>query len=658
MFRLALIPLLILWITPATGYGQTSGDTGVPEVAPIVVRTAHGPALFRVADLQASSSSAWRENQDRADKQGIVPAPSPGYEIRSRVVVKANDEQALASIVADHPTWTLSRLANLDDYWLIDTLTVQSALEAADLLADQPAITSASVEMHRPMALRQPTDPHYPNQWHLNNTELPIADVNAEPAWDLGVTGVGVTIGIVEWAWQHDHPDLAANFNEEATQTGGSLSYHATACAGVAGAVAYNNEGCVGLAYGAQLSGQLTGTDAENAIAFAYRNDLNDIKSNSWGPTDNGTITYLTEVEHDAIVEAVTTGRNGLGTIIVWAAGNGGYYDDRVEYDPYASSRYTLAIGAIGDQDYRSDYNETGASMLAVAHSSGNTRKIFSTYGGSGYTAYFGGTSAASPLAAGAIALMLEANPSLTWRDVQHVLINSARQCDATEADWTTNAAGHLVNHNYGFGAVDAYAAVLLAQSWENVGPEVTIETPTRTIDAAVPDDDITGLTRTLSIYNDVRIESVELVLNVETEYVGDLRITLTSPGGTTAILAKPRSDSNDNYVDYVFTSLRSWDEHSAGDWTVTIADEVAGNLATWQNVQLRIYGTHRVGDMNCDMYINFDDIDGFVLALSNPTQYAADYPDCDADLADIDGNNSADFNDIDPFVELLAGTH
>jgi len=622
-------------------------------------------AVFFVATPDAEISAAWRDNSDRADKAGVVPPPTSGYVVTNRVIVRTDDPAALEALVAADPAFDFYRFDPAPGFWIVVAPSVRSAAAAAELLAAEESLAEVYLDIDEPKTLRSPTDPGYPNQWHLNNTSLPIADVNAEPAWNAGYTGQGAVIGILEGGWQYNHPDLAANYNSAATQSGGSSTSHGTACAGVAAAVAFNGLGGVGAAYGAGVSGQIYGSSSQTAAAFEFRNDLNDVKSNSWGPADDGTITYLPSIERTAIANSLATGRGGLGEVFTWAAGNGGT-GDRVEYDPYASSRMTCAIGAIGDLDTRSYYNETGSSMLVVTESNGNSRGIYTTdlTGGAGYssgdyTSSFGGTSSASPLAAGVVGLMLDANPDLTWRDVQHVLIHSARKCDPGAASWTTNATGLPVSYDYGFGACDAGAATALAATWTNVGAEVVVDTGSLPVNVAIPDNNTTGVTQNVEIPDNIRIESVEVLLNIDTTYVGDLRIFLTAPSGTTSLLANNRSDGQDDYVNYIFTSLRHWDEPSAGTWTLNISDRGAQDFATWQDWRVKIYGTSLeplMGDMNCDGTFNNADIPAFVLALIEPGNYAATYPDCDILNGDIDGDGSLSNADIPAFVDLLAG--
>jgi subtilisin-like proprotein convertase family protein len=630
------LPVLVAGVVLADGRQPSEDQLEQFEV--YAVRTCRGLARFYVETPEAAASPAWRQKDDLADDPGGTRTATGGYRLTDRVVVRVDDPTPLLTLRHTYPGTTVAKFNAAPGFWIVRTGSVREAIEVAELLAHDQRVGEVYLDIAVPKVLRElPSDPHFHRQWHLHNDSLPIADVNAEPAWDAGLTGSGVVIGIVEGGWQYDHPDLVDNYNHEGTQPGGYSTGHATKCAGVAGAVANNGLGGASIAYGGQISGQLYGSYAENAAAFEYRNDINDIKSNSWGPADIGMIAYMSSVERTAIENSIATGRDGLGEIFTWAAGNGGTID-RVDYDPYASSRFTCAIGAIGDLDYRADYNETGSSMLVVAHSSGNVRSIYTTTNNSGYTDSFGGTSAASPLGAGVIAMMLEANPELTWRDVQHVLVNAARVCDPNHAGWTTNAAGHEINYNYGFGAVDAYAAVTLAAGWTSVGPELTIDSGVIPVNTPIPDDDPSGLRWTVEIADDMQIEHVELILNAETTCVGDLEIVLTSPAVTESVLATQRPDDQDDYVDYIFTSVRHWDERSAGTWTVDISDRAAGNFATWTDFRLKLYGTEIddcPADLNGDGVVNHPDL-GILLSA-----YGVH------DGGDIDGDRDTDAEDL-----------
>ncbi len=584
---LALAGALLL---PASASAQNPDDpiAGLPAL-----QVANGleSETFLVENPGALSSRAWRRNDDRADKAGRIPPPTAGFTLYASVVVETGDPAALRGIAFAEGAAAVEPVEGVPRFWLVHAASIQEALDLAGVLAAAFGPENAYLDVQRPHMLRTvPSDPKFPQQWHLKNTSMPIADANCEPAWDAGYTGSGVVVGVLEGGWQSNHPDLQANFNATASQSGGSAS-HGTSVAGVIAAVANNGKGVAGAAYNAQLSKQFFGSASQTATAFQFRNDLNDIKNNSWGPADDGTTTILSSVERSALEASLANGRGGLGEIFAWAAGNGGT-GDRVEYDPYASSRMTLAIGAIGDLDTRAYYNETGSSMLVVAQSNGNNRGITTTDSGSSYTSNFGGTSSASPLGAGVVALMLDANPNLTWRDVQHVLIDSARKNDPNDGGWSVNGAGHPINYNYGFGSVDAGAATALAASWASVGPQVVVSSGVDTVNKTIPDNDPAGVTRVVNIGQDVTIEHVEVILNVTGTFVGDLKIKLTAPSGTNSLLAKTRNDSRNNYVNYIFTSLRDWDESSLGDWTLNIADGSSQDVSTWVDWELKVYGT------------------------------------------------------------------
>lgn len=646
--RFALAGLLSLMVPAAFAAAGSAA-----EQQTLAVRLSNGVVPMVVVNPQADRSAAWPADESAPAEPLDTAPPTPNYVLTSQVVLRLPADSTPADLALPAAVRGAQPLADLAGYWVLNTASVSDAAAVATALADLATVREAYVDVQRPIALRDPDDPQFYQQWHLKNTVEPLFDVDADGAWNLGYTGAGVTIGVVEGGWQNDHPDLIGNYNAAASMTGGSVTSHATSVAGVAAAVANNGIGVVGAAYGAQISDLIYGTDSENAAAFLYLNDVNAIKTNSWGPPDTGVIATMSSTEYAALEQAVATGRGGLGTIFVWAAGNGGT-GDRIEYDPYASSRYTCAIGAIGDADTRAWYNEVGSSMLAVTESSGNSRSIYTTNSGSGYTSSFGGTSSASPLAAGVIALLLEANPALSWRDVQHVIIDSARICDPNNTAWVTNGAGHLMNENYGFGAIDAQAAVTLAAQWEPVPAEHEWSSGVIAVSESLPDGDENGVTRTVEVDADLQVESAELIVSVTTQQVGDVEIRLTSPDGTESLLAKRRNDVTDNYVAYRFTTLRNWDEAARGTWTVRLSDVYAAYPSVWDSFELRLYGGPQVGDVNCDGTIDFFDIDPFVVALTSPAAYESSYPDCSHALADTNGDGNVDFFDIDPFVVLL----
>jgi subtilisin family serine protease len=499
--------------------------------------------------------------------------------------------------------------------------------------------------------MAMPNDPHIQLQWHLNNfgqkqkngnyTANPGIDINVEPVWNYPATnsanynrGQGVTIGIVDDSLQWSHPDLSPNMRNELNwdwnqgDADPSPYYyddsHGTACAGVAAARGNNRLGVSGVAPEASLVGMrlISGpsTDLDEAEAMAWKSDRIDIKSNSWGyPSvyDGGFYRLYknSDLANAALKHAIDFGRNGKGTIFTFSAGNSFEYFDfvkninvpsgaRVEFKDYQGSMYTIAVGAIDSSGKKSYYSQIGSALLISAPSNGEIGIMTTDRTGNyGYnygfsqsdfassgdvTKRFGGTSSACPTVSGVIALMLQKNPDLGWRDVQEILIRSAKNTfDA--AGWETNGAGIKFNYNYGAGLVDAEAAVNMADGWDNLGPQKSQTlsiNDTETIAAGAT------VNRTFTVNDtNLRVEHVTLQLTVEDIKKGNLTITLISQNGTESIFCEPHDDDQNSLENWKFMTVRNWGEISNGNWTLSITNHGAtsGNLT---DAELVVYGT------------------------------------------------------------------
>ncbi len=174
-------------------------------------------------------------------------------------------------------------------------------------------------------------------------------------------------------------------------------------------------------------------------------------------------------------------GRNGKGTLYVWASGNGGRNDDDCSCDGYVSHWNIISIGSVNHRGLKPYFMELCPSTMAVVYSGGQTkvtgdeddpgvRVVASDVRGK-CTTTFQGTSSAAPLAAGALALVLEANPDLTYRDVMHLIAKTSRIPNVEDKEgWIINGANYHVNEKYGFGVMDVAQMLQEAQSWQNVG--------------------------------------------------------------------------------------------------------------------------------------------------------------------------------------------
>ena len=154
-------------------------------------------------------------------------------------------------------------------------------------------------------------------------------------------------------------------------------------------------------------------------------------------------------------------GRGGLGSIFVWASGNGGRFNDSCSCDGYANSIYTLSISSTSERGEKPWYLEECTSTLATTYSSGDERsgekEIVTTDLRHGCTSRHTGTSAAAPLAAGIVALALEANPKLTWRDVMYLTVLTSRPKAIKSNNYIINQRGFLGQFTFIFFSSDVF---------------------------------------------------------------------------------------------------------------------------------------------------------------------------------------------------------
>ena len=196
-------------------------------------------------------------------------------------------------------------------------------------------------------------------------------------------------------------------------------------------------------------------------------------------------------------------------------------------------------------------------------------------------------------MVAGVVALSLEANPNLGWRDVQGVLISSATHNNIADSDWTVNGAGYPINHKYGFGRVNATAAVLAALEWENYPEEQILESGIIVVDTAIPDRGLGEVTLEWECTEDVIVEHVEIFFDAQHGKRGQLRVVLLSPMGTESILADVHGDRNSDYELWKFMTVRNWGESSYGTWTLIVTDGTSGVVGHMDFWDIKVFGHH-----------------------------------------------------------------
>lgn len=474
------------------------------------------------------------------------------------------------------------------------------------------------------------SDPLFTKQWYLINTGqadgTPGLDLNVAEAWELGYTGRGVTIAIMDDGIDYLHPDLASNYNAEASYDFSSndpypyprytddwFNSHGTRCAGEVSAAANNNICGVGVAYNSRVAGirmldQPFMTDIIEASSISHMPQDIDIYSASWGPTDDGkTVDGPRELTLQAMADGVNKGRGGKGSIYVWASGDGGSYDD-CNCDGYASSMWTISINSAINDGRTALYDESCSSTLASTFSNGRKRNpeagVATTDLYGNCTLRHSGTSAAAPEAAGVFALALEANPDLTWRDMQHlsVLTSKRNQLHDEVHQWRRNGVGLEFNHLFGYGVLDAGGMVKMAKEWKTVPERFHCVAGSLQETHKIQSGDKVVLAITTDACqgkdNFVRyLEHVQAVITVNASRRGDLNINMTSPMGTKSILLSRRPRDDDAKVGFdkwPFMTTHTWGEDPRGTWLLEVGfhgeeEPQRGVLKEWT---LMLHGT------------------------------------------------------------------
>jgi Proprotein convertase P-domain/Subtilase family len=259
----------------------------------------------------------------------------------------------------------------------------------------------------------------------------------------------------------------------------------------------------------------------------------------------------------------------------------------------------TITVGAVGADERHAYYSTAGASLFISAPGGDvddDTRHFTAAVGGGCHSSSVG-TSFAAPLVSGVVAMMLEVNPNLGWRDVQGILAKSARPVteDPSDDSATVNGAGMWVSNYYGFGILDAAAAVELSRTWAIYAEERLIAKDSGILDLAVYDDasaeTVSSIIITETIetpinqrqaYAEFVVEAVEVLLDISHFSRGDLRIRLVSPSGTESILHPgylPENSQPGSDQPWKLMTIRNWGESPYGEWKLAIVDEKAGDL-------------------------------------------------------------------------------
>ncbi len=452
-------------------------------------------------------------------------------------------------------------------------------------------------------------------------------------------TGAGVKVGIIDQGFDTTNIDLIGRFDltqsVDPRDTGvtsimpdGTADAHGTWVAGVIGASATNQTGAVGVAPDSTLVGYYARFGLGGSSAAELGNLLGlqanvDVSNSSWGFStafsDNFMKASWSPVK-DALTNAVEHGRDSLGTVYVFAAGNDRQYvantpsdGDNTNNHSLTNSRFVITAAASDSDGHIAPFSTPGDSIMVTAPGVAILTTAVDDGDGdpSNDFAVVSGTSFAAPVVSGIVAIMLEANPDLGYRDVQEILALSSRKIDQTSDSWSTNGAtnwnggGNLVSHDYGFGLIDAHAAARLAETWtkqSTAANEQVINVAGNVgSNALLSQSAANSYTATVTgNYQHFSIEWVELDITLKNAHNGDLKIELISPDGTDSVLLDhPGGGANSSgNLNFTFTTNHNWGETPNGNWTVLIEDTGTSGTDSIVSYSLRIYGDdHGIND-------------------------------------------------------------
>ena len=506
--------------------------------------------------------------------------------------------------------------------------TVLRILIAVCLLANVQAINAQCQDAEATIATTLPNDPLYKYQWHLSgeafdikqnrnnkeyfdpNSSTQTVHLNVKDVWSK-YKGEGTYIAIVDTDLLSTHKDLKANAASEYMPDVNNYKpyWHGTRVAGVAAARGYNGIGVSGVAPCAKF---FHAEDRTYVGGLTRHSTITAVSNNSYG---HGYFERVLSMWYMAIETGISEGFHGKGTVYVFSGGNDGDRGENSNYDGYANHHAMVTVCGVDYQGKYDGNSDPGANLWVCAFDKDNDRKHgivttdytnVRTHVYNGYQISGAGTSYSAPMVSGIVALMRQANPNLGWRDVKLILAASARKNDSDDAGWQQSGMkyGSFVgdpdgryhfNHKYGFGLVDAKAAVDLAENWINVPPRVS--------DTVVKEELTPRTVKTIERELVVQpsaidfIEHVDATIDFNIGNYKNLSIELISPSGTTSTLADAsmKGRSKGANISWRFGSSRHLGEDPEGTWKLKVKNARARSwnreTVTYRSWELRIRG-------------------------------------------------------------------
>jgi len=491
-------------------------------------------------------------------------------------------------------------------------------------------------------------DPFFKYQWYIKSLGNVVANTVGKATItgnDLNILDVyhqvlgnshNSIVQIVDTGVELKHEDLnvylADSFNAvtkgrdpTATQTVSKSdptspldSGHGTAVAGIIAAKTNNGLGISGIVPRAKIAGSnwLESQDLGELERVWYSGITDEnitVSNNSWGTY------YLKDESFERILALATAQlRNGKGRIYVFAAGNDREDHGNSNLSYLANNPYVLTVASLNSEDKYASYSNPGSNILVSAYGgehyyTGPTIMTTSLMNESyyeselqgqkgvvtvdeddtkSYTYAMNGTSAATPMVSGSIALVLDACPSLSWRDVRWLVAQNAKLVDKFNSSWITNAAGLHFSNDYGFGKINPMGMIDMCRDATFTSlPPMLYSSISKSYNLQIPDNNTT-IIQNLTLSEEMLVEWVGLTIDTTHNFSGDLEINLVSPSGTKVNLVKPNEVRFAGYSGgFRFSSVAFMDEVSAGVWHVEITDRLPDDTGILKSLKLEVYG-------------------------------------------------------------------
>ncbi len=454
--------------------------------------------------------------------------------------------------------------------------------------------------------------------WWLRS--LANGGVSGAAAWSLA-SGVGKTIGLIDTGINHEHQDFADGYVIQSNGFSENLPFdpHGTRVGGLILGKIDNDIAGMGLAPNANISAATINFSLP--VDYGYLADILrsqvavDVSNNSWGFTrsfqDNFALSAPSEMQN-ALEEGVRDGRDGLGTIFVFAAGNGRLMLDGINrgddsnFHNLSNSRQTIAVGATDSEGKVAIFSSPGTNLLLAAPGQG----LLTADGlesGSDSAVSVSGTSFSAALVSSTVALMLEVNPELGYRDVQEILALTARpdiesqpgkpgEGSVLNGANFVNGGGAVFSRDIGFGRLDSEAAIRLAKNWRyqsDAVNEASYKVSSSEVqDSQQRDESIEIALQVGGELQSFHLQWVELALSVSDVSLQDLRIELVSPSGTVSLIAPNLSGiGSKQSMNFTFSSAAHWGEVAFGEWTLRLTHPTEIQDLSLKAAELSLYG-------------------------------------------------------------------